>query len=87
MVAAGSLLWFNQSGTWATFRFFGSANRWQTTPSGHRVEWDLRAGVGGVTLPSGKPFTVRYDLEMAGAPPIFRPDYLASLRCVSRVVE
>jgi hypothetical protein len=41
-----------------------------------------------VTLPrSGKPVTVRFDLDMLGAPPILRPGYLASLNCVANVVR
>jgi type VI secretion system protein ImpL len=75
------------SGQWALFRFFGDAERSSGGGSEFSLEWTLRTSGGVVTTPSGKPVTVRFDLDMLGAPPILRPGYLASLNCVPTVVR
>ena len=69
------------------FRFFGDADRWQTAGNVHKLEWILRQGRAGrpLTLPDGRPLTVRFDLEAAA--PVFSKDFLASLRCVSTVAR
>ncbi len=43
--------------------------------------------VGGrpMTAPSGKPVTVRFDLDTLCGPPILQKGYLSSLQCVSGV--
>jgi len=88
-IAGGSDLNYpSYSGLWALFRFFGDAERSSGQASEFSLEWTLRTSGGVVTLPrSGKPVTVRFDLDMLGAPPILRPGYLASLNCVANVVR
>jgi type VI secretion system protein ImpL len=88
-IAGGSDLNYpSYSGLWALFRFFGDAERSAAQSSEFSLEWTLRTSGGVVTLPrSGKPVTVRFDLDMLGAPPILRPGYLASLNCVANVVR
>ena len=81
------LAFTSYEGLWAVFRFFGDADRWQTAGNVHKLEWILRQGRAGrpLTLPDGRPLTVRFDLEAAA--PVFSKDFLASLRCVSTVAR
>ena len=80
------LAFASYDGLWSIFRFFGDADRWQGAGGAHRLEWVLRQGRAGrpLTLPDGRPLTVRFDLEGA---PVFRKDFLAGLACVSRVAR
>ncbi len=81
------LAFTSYQGLWSIFRFFGEADRWQTTGNTDRLEWVLRQGRAGrpLTLPDGRPVTVRFDLESAA--PVFRKDFLAGLACVSQVAR
>jgi type VI protein secretion system component VasK len=81
------LAFATHEGLWALFRFFDEADRWQSAGNSHRLEWVLRQGRSGrpLTLPDGRPLTVRFDLEAAA--PVFRKGFLAGLNCVSRVVR
>jgi type VI secretion system protein ImpL len=83
------LSWFSDKGLWAIFRFFSTAERWQTIGSGFRVEWIIRSRDTQlpVTLLGGKPLTVGIDIDTADAPPIFRPGYLADMTCPSSVAQ
>ena len=45
------------------------------------MEWTLRIGQRAVPSPSGGPVQVRLDLDMGGAPNVFRKGYFASLAC------
>ncbi len=76
-------------GLWAVFRFFGDADHSTASGAGYNFEWVPRQGQSGQpqTLPNGKPLTIRYYLDMNGAPPIFEKNYLAGYQCVSRVAE
>ena len=38
-------------------------------------------------LPSGKPLTVRLDLDMGGAPPLFQRGYLAHMTCIAEIAK
>jgi hypothetical protein len=51
------------------------------------LEWVVRVGKGVVKLPSGNPLTVRFDLEMVAAPPLFQRGYFSRLTCVSDVAR
>ncbi len=81
------LAFASYEGLWAVFRFFGDADRWQTAGNVHRLEWILRQGRAGrpLTLPDGRPLTVRFDLEAAA--PVFHKGFLAGLDCVSTVAR
>jgi type VI secretion system protein ImpL len=69
------------SGPWAVFHFFAEADKWQTSGNTHVVEWIPKSGQSAQPMIiSGKPLTLRYDLQMAGAP-VFNKAYLAGLRC------
>jgi type VI protein secretion system component VasK len=81
------LVWSNDQGTWAPFRFFDKADRWQPADPGYSLEWTIRIGKDAVTLPSGKPLTVRFDLDTAGMPPIFQRGYLAKAACVGEIAQ
>jgi type VI secretion system protein ImpL len=71
------------SGLWAVFQFFNNADKGSRELS---PEWTLMTSGGPVTQ-NGKPVTVKLDINMSGAPPIFRPGYFAELRCAGPVVQ
>jgi type VI secretion system protein ImpL len=81
------LAWSNNEGLWAVFQFFAKAERWQPAGSGYGLEWVIRIGKDAVTLPGGKPLTVRFDLDMAGAPPVFQKGYFSRMACVADVAH
>ena len=66
-------------GLWAVFRFFADANRAPATGVGV-YEWDQKFGLTARTL-----FIVKFDLNMAGAPPVFQKGYFAGLSCISEI--
>jgi type VI protein secretion system component VasK len=78
------LTWSTNEGLWAIFRFFGKADHREPASGGELLEWTIRIGKDAVTL-GGKPLTVRYELGMAGAPPVFQKGYFARLGCVADV--
>jgi type VI secretion system protein ImpL len=81
------LAWSNNDGLWAVFQFFNKAERWTPAGAGQMLEWVIRIGKDPVTLPNGKPVTVRFELDMNGAPPIFQKGYFARMGCVAEVAR
>jgi type VI secretion system protein ImpL len=81
------LTWSSDEGVWAAFRFFQKAEKWTLVGSAQSLEWIVRVGKGPVKLPSGNPLTVRFDLEMVAAPPLFQRGYFSHLTCVSDVAR
>jgi hypothetical protein len=65
----------------------GDAERWEPVGNGYNLEWVVRVGGKAATLPSGAPLTVRFQLDMGGAPAFFKKGSLAGLRCVSQVAK
>jgi type VI secretion system protein ImpL len=84
-VGGTQLNFLNLQGPWAVFEFFRSAERSQPAAGGAIYEWIPKTGGQPITL-SGRAVTLRFGLNMAGAPPIFQKGYLASLGCVSKIV-
>ena len=81
----GSSFRLQKEGPWGVFHFLADA-RWQSAGPPYSIEVVLSSQ--GVTDPvSGKPYTVRFDLDTGGGPPLFRKDYLSSLHCVSTVAK
>jgi type VI secretion system protein ImpL len=82
--------WPRYDGVWAAFEFFGDSEE-RTAPAGsvYRLEWTLRTGQSQrvVTTGSGQPVSVRFDLDMMGAPPIFRKGYFSGWACVADVAR
>jgi type VI secretion system protein ImpL len=74
-------------GVWAAFQFFGEAERWQSSGTGYNLEWVIRIGGKPVLLPGGAPLTVRYYLDMNGAPPFFQKGYFSGLGCVAEAAR
>ena len=56
--------WSDNDGLWAVFQFFEEAERWVPAGGSYQLEWTVRAGKKAMTLPSGKPLTVRFDPEL-----------------------
>jgi type VI secretion system protein ImpL len=81
------LAWSNNEGLWAIFQFFGKAERWQPVGNAHQLEWIIRIGKDPMTLPNGSPLTVRFELDMAGAPPVFQKGYFARMGCVAEIAR
>ena len=79
--------WSDNDGLWAVFQFFEEADRWVPSGGAYQLEWTVRAGKKAMTLPSGKPLTVRFELNMGGAPPVFQKGYLSQLGCVADVAR
>jgi hypothetical protein len=72
---------------WAAFQFFGEAERWQPAGTGYNLEWVIRIGGKPVLLPGGAPLTVRYYLDMNGAPPFFQKGYFSGMGCVAEAAR
>jgi type VI secretion system protein ImpL len=81
------LAWSTNDGLWAVFHFIGKADHREPTATGELLEWTIRIGKDPVTLPSGKPLTVRFELDMAGAPPVFQKGFASRLGCVAEVAK
>ena len=76
-------------GLWSAFRFFAATDRFQAQGATYRLDWIPTAGQPPqpTMLPSGKPFTYSFVLDLKGAPPIFQKDYLAGFNCVAQVAR
>lgn len=81
------LAWSTSEGLWAVFHFIGKADHREPTATGETLEWTIRIGKEPVTLPSGKPLVVRFELDMAGAPPVFQKSFASRLGCVAEVAK
>jgi type VI secretion system protein ImpL len=81
------LAWSNNDGLWSVFRFIGKADHREPAGTAELLEWTIRIGKEPVTLPNGKPLTVRFELDMAGAPPVFEKGFAARLGCVAEVAK
>ncbi len=81
------LAWSSNEGLWAIFQFFHKAEQWRPTGAGNTLEWVIRIGKDPVTLPSGKPLTVRFELDMGAAPPVFQKGYFSRLTCVAEIAK
>jgi hypothetical protein len=70
-------------------RFFGDYDRFDSAGARYTLSWVPRQGQSGqaMKLGNGKDLTIPFELDMKGAPPIFRKGYLASLGCVSEVAR
>jgi type VI secretion system protein ImpL len=79
--------WSDNDGLWAVFQFFEEAERWVPASGAYQLEWTVRAGKKPMTLPNGKPLTVRFELNMGGGPAVFEKGYLSKLGCVADVAK
>jgi hypothetical protein len=73
---------FAGQGLWAVFQFFDETENWHTTGSISGLEWKVKTGRTGRIAA-----TVRFELDMGGAPPVFQRGYLAGMTCVSTVAR
>ena len=81
------LTWSNSEGLWAIFQFFNKAETWTPAGTGNIVLWTIRVGQDAVKLPSGKPLTVRFNLDMNGGPQVFQKGYFSRMACVAEVAK
>lgn len=82
--------WPRYDGLWAVFDFFADGEeKAQVAGSVYTLEWTLRTGAAGrqVTTATGQPVSVRFDLDMLGAPPVFRKGYFSGWNCVVEVAR
>ncbi len=88
-IAGGSELDFpGYDGPYAVFHFFNDADRFQNTGSTATVEWVFRvAGGRPMTLPSGQPVKVLFEVDTRGGPFIFQRGYLPGMNCVNKVTQ
>lgn len=81
------LAWSTSDGLWAIFQFFNKAETWKPSGTGNVLEWVIRIGKDPVMLPSGKPLTVRFDLDMNGGPQLFQKGYFSRMACPAEVAK
>ena len=74
VVTRTETVWWNK---WALFLLVGLMT----------LEWVIRVGKGPMLLPNGKPLTVRFTLDMGGAPPVFQRGYFSRMACVAEVAH
>jgi type VI secretion system protein ImpL len=76
-------------GLWAAFHLFQKANQSTPTGAGQLLEWITSSGKvsEAIKLPSGKPLTVRLDLDLGAAPPLFQRGYLSRMTCVAEIAR
>jgi type VI secretion system protein ImpL len=76
-------------GLWAAFHLFQQANQSTQQTSGQLLEWVTSSGKGSqpVMLPSGRPLTVRFDLDLGQLPPIFQRGYLSRMACIQEIAR
>lgn len=74
-------------GLWAIFQFFNKADTWHQSGNGNTLEWIMRSGKDPVLLPSGKPLTVRFELDMGAIPQVFQKGFFSRLACVADVAK
>ena len=77
----------NDTGVWAVFQLFAHAERWLPAAQANTLEWVIRVGKGPMLLPNGKPLTVRFTLDMGGAPAVFQRGYFSRMACVAEVAH
>ncbi len=81
-----SLGWLSGDGLWAVFHFFAQAERSLPADSGQILEWIIYTGKTPMTV-DGKPVTVRFQVDMGGAPLILLKGYFTRMACVSEVAK
>jgi type VI secretion system protein ImpL len=74
-------------GLWAVFRFFSKANRWDRAQTGDLLEWAMLNNTKDPVTVGGRPVIVRFELNMAGAPSIFRKEFFSHMACVADVAK
>ena len=76
-------------GLWAAFHLFQKANQSTPTAAGQMLEWITSSGKASeaIKLPSGRPLTVRIDLDLGAAPPLFQRGYLSRMTCVQEIAR
>ena len=76
-------------GLWAAFHLFQKANQSTATGAAQLLEWITSSGKvsEAIKLPSGKPLTVRFDLDLGTAPPLFQRGYLSRMTCVAEIAK
>jgi hypothetical protein len=59
------------------------------TGAAHQFKWITSSGKvsEAIKLPSGKPLTVRLDLDLGAAPPLFQRGYLSRMTCVAEIAK
>ncbi len=88
-MGGGDLAFITYDGLWAAFRFFGDADRFQSSGAGYTLQWVPRQGQSGqpIRLDNGKQLALPFLLDLKGAPPIFQKGYLSGFQCVSDVAR
>jgi len=81
------IAWSTSDGLWAIFVFFNKAEAWRPVGNTSVLEWIVRFGKDPALLPSGKPLTVRFELDMGNAPQVFQKGYFSRMSCVSAVAK
>jgi type VI secretion system protein ImpL len=76
-------------GLWAAFHLFQKANQSTPTGAGQLLEWITSSGKvsEAIKLPSGRPLTVRLDLDLGAAPPLFQRGYLSRMTCIQEIAR
>jgi type VI protein secretion system component VasK len=78
--------WVNREGIWGVYQFFADAEQWQHQGNVDILDWVVRSGNDAFKL-DGKPVTIRFQLDMAGSPPVFQKGYFSRLACVAEIAK
>lgn len=74
------------AGLWGLFEYFAQAT-WRPAGNTYALSWVQKSGNQPYII-NGKPVTIGVQLDMMGAPPVFKPNYFgSSLRCVPKVAQ
>jgi type VI secretion system protein ImpL len=74
------------TGRWALFRLFDSAEQWSVNGNLHTATWAARMGGQAIRTDDSAQPRVMVELDPVNVPLVLRREYLASLRCVGRMV-
>lgn len=79
---------FGYMGLWAVFQAFAEADISRASGDADTLEWVFRSGKLGTAVTfNGKPVVVRFELNMAGSPPVFQKGYFSRTGCVADVAK
>jgi type VI secretion system protein ImpL len=75
----GNEFTISNKGTWAVFQLFQAAEGWRTEGIVQKAQWTTRH--------QGQAVNIPFELNLAGAPPIFDRGYFGSVSCTGQIAR